>query len=1698
MKRIWALAAIGLLLAAAGGWVVFQLRERPKAADSSPHFRSPQTTVAAAKPRTSATTTGTGAGVAPGGKASPRKAAGSDPPHRLWDPEFLVGLRRASEGDAIRFELVDGERAAGAIRHLEYRNGEPIYVAGQLNAPEAGRFFFQKQTLPGKAGDFVGVVEFPSSQRAFRLEPTGPNGAAELVARPLDQVICQRLPRPAGAGTNNVEEIPPLNPSDFPNVPIPAYQSGIVVLESLPGSVPVIYMDFQGGYTPTWGGIAYARPAVNNSQIRDVWKRVAEDYMPFNINVTTDLKVFQSAPENGRQRVIITPTTTAAPGAGGVAYVGSFNWTGDTPCWVFLTSGKDCADAASHEAGHTVGLSHDGRDVNGVHTEYYAGQGSGATGWAPIMGVGYYQPVSQWCKGEYTNANNHQDQLAIIAGQNNNVTYRPDDTGDTLATSRYLELYPGFTAGAQGVIETTGDTDAFQFTTGGGAVSLRANPVGDWANLAISATLCDATDTVIASNNPQSVLWASITTNLPAGTYTFRVTGAGRNDPLTTGFSAYASLGYYSITGTVANARLPDRFSIPEHSPNGTLVGVVAAANPNGDPLTLTITAGNTGGAFALDDSGNLTVANQTMLDYQTLARPTQLPVQFELFVALVDTVDPTLTETNRRVVVAITDVNDPPTATGFSATVFAHTQPGTLLGQVVGADPDFYTLLAYSIIGGDTNGLFAIDNQTGEVRVAGDLNAAPQSLYQLLVQVSDQTPPTPLMATSVVAITVLPNATPFRPGTINYAVYTNITGNLVSSLTSAPSFPYDPAFEKPMPTFEGDTNRGINYGAVMRGYLLPPATGSYTFWIATDDNGELWLSSSTNPAAMTRIAYLSGNGNWAAPRQWNKYSSQMSAPQALVTGQAYYIEARMKQGTGNDNLAVAWQSADAGILTTNVIPGEFLAPYPVNYVPRASGFTYALHRDAFPGSRLGQVQVTDVNATDTFTFALTSGNTDGLFTLDPLTGVVRVSSDAVLSAATQTSYALQVRVTDSGSPPRSGTATVTINLVATNAITVTTVRQEIWTNIGAGTFVADLTNQPKYPKRPDLLRPLTSFDSGQNFGVNYGSRIRAYLTPTTSGAYTFFIASDDSSLLKFSSTGNPAAAVQIAYVNGYTAYQQWTAYSSQRSGTFTLVAGQRYYLESLHKQGGGADHVSVAWAGPGLAGTNPIAGAFLSPVDLDFAPDLAGQTAPLAITATNGAWVTTLVANDSPLDTLTFAIVSGNTNNTFAIDPDTGRIIVRDNTLIANQLVSGFNLGVQVQDSGYGGLYPLKVTQATVNVPIVEVPAAVWTGGGANDNWSLGANWGGAAPLDATPLIFSGANRQTNFNDLLGLAGPVTLNNGGFTLAGHPLTLRGGLVSVGDNTWAIDSALSRAQSFTNVSGTLTLAGAVDNNGNLLTVFVNDAMAINGLLSGTGGLTKSGPGALTLTAPNTFTGPSTLAAGSLVLSGAGSLADSPQIDVGNGATLDASGVAGGFTLAASQTLSGGGVVLGDVVALGTVSPGAFPATLTFSNALTLAGTTVLEIRKDGATLTGDSLAVGGALTFGGALVVTHTGWDLASGDAVPLFRAQSFSGSFANLTLPALLPGLTWNTATLAVDGTLRVAGVPLPQFLPPGAAGANLVLQFPSLPGVSYVLQQTSDLTPPAAWTSLSTNVGDGSLLTIPAPLDSTAAQRFFRFLSY
>jgi hypothetical protein len=155
--------------------------------------------------------------------------------------------------------------------------------------------------------------------------------------------------------------------------------------------------------------------------------------------------------------------------------------------------------------------------------------------------------------------------------------------------------------------------------------------------------------------------------------------------------------------------------------------------------------------------------------------------------------------------------------------------------------------------------------------------------------------------------------------GLMQMEVWTGITGTNISSI------PVDspPTSITEIYTFETVSNIGDNYGSRVRGYLCAPETGAFTFWIASDDRAELWLSTTEDPANKVRIAYVSG---WTYSRQWEKYTTQRSVAINLVAGQRYYIEALLKEGTGGDHLAVGWQLPGGAL--ERPIPGIRISPF--------------------------------------------------------------------------------------------------------------------------------------------------------------------------------------------------------------------------------------------------------------------------------------------------------------------------------------------------------------------------------------------------------------------------------------------------------------------------------------------------------------------------------------------------------------------------------------------------------------------------------------------------------------------------------------------------------------------------------------------------------------------------------------------------
>jgi len=271
-------------------------------------------------------------------------------------PSFEVtatmALADLHQGSQVRIPLPGGETATGVVNLVQVDPAGTVRVGGTLTGATGGSF-----SLGETGGRINGRVLLPQKKTAYLITSSGA-GRMQLQQLPLTSVVCYPFPRepkpsaPAQAGSPGPQSTPPL-------------------LSSRPSATAVLYLDFDGATVtdPDWpayaaDGVTITGPTIvapasslTNAEITEVWNRVKEDYWPFNIDITTDPNRYNNAPLGQRMRVIITPNDAAAPGAGGVAYVGSFTLSGspyfyfqsDNPAWVFNTTVDGVAEAISHE-----------------------------------------------------------------------------------------------------------------------------------------------------------------------------------------------------------------------------------------------------------------------------------------------------------------------------------------------------------------------------------------------------------------------------------------------------------------------------------------------------------------------------------------------------------------------------------------------------------------------------------------------------------------------------------------------------------------------------------------------------------------------------------------------------------------------------------------------------------------------------------------------------------------------------------------------------------------------------------------------------------------------------------------------------------------------------------------------------------------------------------------------------------------------------------------------------------------------------------------------------------------------------------------------------------------------------------------------------------------------------------------------------
>jgi hypothetical protein len=384
-----------------------------------------------------------------------------------------------------------------------------------------------------------------------------------------------------------------------------------------------------------------------------------------------------------------------------------------------------------------------------------------------------------------------------------------------------------------------------------------------------------------------------------------------------------------------------------------------------------------------------------------------------------------------------------------------------------------------------------------------------------------------------------------------------------------------------------------------------------------------MWLSTDENPGNKVRIAYVSG---WTYPRQWDKYTTQKSASISLVGGRKYYIEALLKEASGGDHLAVGWQLPN-GTLERPIL-GMRLIPF-----------------DGSGGSTATpMVTITNPDDGDTFTapasidITATASVSDGDITkVEFYNGTSKLAEDATAPYAytwnnvSAGDYTLKVKAIANTGSSKTTSVGVSVGSGGTSACTENgTILREVWTGIES----KDVASIP-LSTAPDRTSELTFFEGPTNAGDHYGARVSGYICVPATGAYTFWISSNDHSELWLGTDEDPGKKVRIAFVDGYTNVRQWEKYTTQRSLPIQLAEGRRYYIEALHKEGVGSDHMAVGWQLPNGNLERPIPGSRLSP----------SQSQAMART-TFGVDQMTMESQPTTLTTADDIITSGVINN--------------------------------------------------------------------------------------------------------------------------------------------------------------------------------------------------------------------------------------------------------------------------------------------------------------------------------------------------------------------------------------------------------------------------------------------------------------------
>jgi hypothetical protein len=360
----------------------------------------------------------------------------------------------------------------------------------------------------------------------------------------------------------------------------------VLKLHSRRGADKIIFVDFDGGTVAetawnkdtgvkSWKTLPYdtdGKPksfsAAEVNAMASIWHRIAEDYAPFDVDVTTE------DPGKTRAKVVWVLVTDSQPrskqplpaaDSSSVAYMNVFGFSHTayySPALVYynnLTSPDVIAEASSHSVGHILGLSHDGK----------AGTGKGKLSWSPIMGLNHPNHVTQWSKGDYRGALNTQNDIGILIGALGSRGDDHDDSRFDKGTPLVVDNKGVIKVSTpetdpknqrpenKGLIEDKDDVDVFAFKAGAGVLDITVTPA--WqafnqgyhrgANLDVHIAIYDESGKKVAEHNPSDETNSRLKKRIKPGSYKLEVQGVGNNS-----YSSYGSIGQYYISGSIPPA----------------------------------------------------------------------------------------------------------------------------------------------------------------------------------------------------------------------------------------------------------------------------------------------------------------------------------------------------------------------------------------------------------------------------------------------------------------------------------------------------------------------------------------------------------------------------------------------------------------------------------------------------------------------------------------------------------------------------------------------------------------------------------------------------------------------------------------------------------------------------------------------------------------------------------------------------------------------------------------------------------------------------------------------------------------------------------------------------------------------------------------------------------------------------------------